>query len=215
MDEPEFLQAVQLGHEQLRVEFKGPGLSTDNALFARVAKAVLALANTQHGGHVIVGVAEEPDKTLKLVGLADADLATWHPDTFRAKLAPYADPVPVTHYSVVTRGGRKFAVITVEEFEEIPILCAKDYSRSVAGPPQRTEVILQLGALYVRSLGKVESVSVPTSQEMRTLITLAVQKGLRAFMKQAVHAGLISYPEAPPSMDAAYEGEVGDVYVKP
>ena len=45
-----------LGHESRSFEVKGPGLLTDSAYCARVARAVMAMGNLRDGGLVCLGV---------------------------------------------------------------------------------------------------------------------------------------------------------------
>ena len=49
-------QVLGRGHEMRGFELKGPGLSTDKQLFAKVVKASLSLGNLRDGGHVIIGI---------------------------------------------------------------------------------------------------------------------------------------------------------------
>jgi hypothetical protein len=64
--------------------------------------------------------------------------------------------------------------INVAEFDELPIICKKEYPE-----------ILRRGAIYVRSKrGKPETIEVPTEVEMREIIEMAVDKGNRKLSKR-------------------------------
>lgn len=178
MTPEELSQLIAIGHEQRGVEFKGPGPRTDTLLFARVAKAVLAMANRRDGGLVVVGV-EDNDKTLTPTGLAAVDVVTWNFDDVVASLAPYADPYVSVATEIVTLNAAALLVIEVAEFDEVPILCAKAY-----------DPVLRKGACYVRTRRMPETTEIATQTEFRELLDLAIEKGVRRFVSRARGAGL-------------------------
>ena len=196
----EIEQVLKLGHEIRGFEVKGPGLSTEKRLFAKVARAVLGLGNLRDGGHVIIGIDDTHQQAMK-PGLGAADLASWLAfDDVSRRLANYADP-PV-RFELDGRplsSGVTVAVIQVFEFADVPHLCAKDYPD-----------VLREGALYVRPRKVPETSEIANSVEMREVIDLATEKALRAYVSTAERAGLIlSRGEiAPsPSSDEQYEAQ--------
>jgi predicted HTH transcriptional regulator len=124
------------------------------------AKDVLALCNVEDGGRLVIGVE---DGTLKRVGVSEEDLKTYSVDTMRDQIAPYADPhvnFDVEH--PVDREGRRYVVITVRPFEEVPVICRK------GGPDTR------VGAIYYRNRNRrVESAEVSNAADMRAIIEVA------------------------------------------
>jgi predicted HTH transcriptional regulator len=178
MTESDLRDLLALGHEVPGVEFKGPGPRAASSLFAKVARAALAMANRRGGGAIVIGVEDERGK-IRPVGLNHKDLATWAYDVVGGALATYADPFVEFHLEAIICDGRNLVVITVEEFANIPVLCKKDYPG-----------VLRAGACYVRRRGRIESSEIPTQAEMRELLDLAIEKGVRRFIQQAHRGGL-------------------------
>ena len=183
MTEREFEDILALGHERRGTEFKGPGPRTDKSFFARVARAALGMANRQDGGLIIIGV-EDKSGAIKPVGLNATDLATWNHDEVSTSLAAYADPSVNFDRQVLDYKGNNYVILKVHEFEEIPVLCRQDYIKG-------DDVILRKGACYVRSRHKPETSEIPSQEDMRDLLDLATDKGVRKFVARAVKSGLI------------------------
>jgi len=182
----QFAELLALGYEPRGLEFKGARPRTDRLFFARVVRACLGMANLRDGGRVIVGV-DERGGVLDPVGLSDADLATWRYDDIAAGLATYADPMINFDVHIHEYQGRRFVELEVHEFDELPILCKSTYMER----PPTQQVILREGACYVRRRGKPETSEIPTQSEMRELLDLAIEKGVRRFIARARAVGLV------------------------
>jgi predicted HTH transcriptional regulator len=182
MNEEEFAALLALGHEVTGTEFKGSGPASDRHLFAKVVKAVLGMANRRDGGRVIIGV-EDNGGTPNPVGLTKPDLDTWKYDDAAAKLAEYADPSVNLELKREQHNGKDYVILYVAEFDDIPILCKKDYPD-----------ILRKGACYVRPRKKPETTEIPTQEDMRDLLDLAAEKRLRRYLEQAKRAGGLIVP---------------------
>jgi hypothetical protein len=178
MTEEKFAQILALGHETTGVEFKGPGSRADKSTLAGVARAVLGMANRRDGGQVIVGIIEHGN-TLIPKGLTEADSKTWRHEDVSSALAAYADPYVEVHTELFKYQEMIFAIINVDEFREVPVLCKKPFDSK-----------LRDGACYVRRRGRIETSEIPTQAEMRDLLELATEKRLREFLRQARRAGL-------------------------
>lgn len=188
MTEQEFAEYLSLSHELTGVEFKGPGPRSHKHLFAKVVRAVLGMANRRDGGIVIVGV-DDSRGVLKPVGLSDGDLTTWKKyDDVASALAAYADPGVRFELEIQEHEKRNYVVLHVQEFDDIPVLCKKDY------PP-----VLRDGACYVRSRRKPETTEIPSQADMRDLLELATEKRLRRFITQAHTVGLALSGVTPPT----------------
>lgn len=196
MTEEQFAQILALGHETTGVEFKGPGSRDLKSILAGVVRAVLGMANRRDGGLVIVGV-EESGGTLTPRGLTSDDLTTWGHEAVTDALAAYAEPYVEVHTELLEYMGKTFAIIDVEEFREVPVLCKKDF-------PSK----LRAGACYVRRRGRIETSEIPTQAEMRELLELATEKRLRSFLWQSQGAGLAV--KAEPSSADLFDDELGD-----
>lgn len=199
IDELEVLLAGD--HELRRIELKGSGMLRQNARFvAKVARATMAMGNLRDGGLVVIGIANDQVAAM-LPGLNDAELADWSDfDLVTAALGKYSDP-PVSfelHKFELSTGAR-VVVLEVAEFELDIHVCKRDF-----------EGVLQGGQTYVRPRGKPESVPVPSSSEARELHNLAVDKGVRQFVRRAGAAGISLWDVADPADlgASAYANEV-------
>lgn len=203
MTPEEFSQLLELGHELHGVEFKGPFDRTDKPAFAKVVKAVLAMANRRDGGKVIVGVDEVVEgarRTLRPTGLTETQRKTWGHDDVVENLAKFADPFVTVSTQHVQHDGRWLVVLNVEEFEEVPVLCRRPF-----------ETVLRQSVCYVRRRGRLESSEIPTHVEMRELLELATEKGIRRFLSQVHRSGLgIAGLQQVPDDAALFDAQRGD-----
>jgi predicted HTH transcriptional regulator len=204
----EFEALLQRGHETHGVEFKGPGRRTDAGFLAQVARAVMGMANHRDGGHVIIGVESV---SLDPVGLDEDQAGSWTYDETATAVNEFASPsvsfdLEIKVYLVCT-----FVILRVHEFQDIPTLCRKDYQRTNV---KKEKPILRRGACYVRSRHKPETSEIPSEEEMRELLELAIDKGVRKFVARAQKAGLFpSLPTAPAAPDdaALYKDQIEDL----
>jgi len=191
--EEEFAQILARGYEVQGVEFKGPGPRTNKRLFAKVARAVLGMANRRYGGLVIIGVADkagDPD------GLRPEDLRTWKYDDIAVALSDYADPNVNFDLETVSYQGRSYVVLRIREFSDLPILCCKEFA------PDDGPLVCRRGACYVRSSRKPETSEVPSQEDMRELLDLAIDKGVRRFISRSNYVGLGGFLSAPTPPDS-------------
>jgi hypothetical protein len=201
MTDEQFAVYLALVHERSGVECKGPGLRSDTQLFAKVTRAVLSMANRRDGGLVILGV-DDSNGTLTPVGLSETELESWQQyDHVADALATYADPAISFDLEVHEHQGRKFVVLVVHEFEDVPVLCKKGYGDGRA-------MVLRPGACYVRTRRKPETAEIPTQTEMRDLIDLATEKRLQRFIAQARAAGLGPLETPQPPEQESFEQQV-------
>jgi hypothetical protein len=187
----QFEEFLTLPHEIPAVEFKGPGNRRDNPLFGKVVRAAMGMANRRDGGFVIIGVADH-DGILSLVGLTDEQLATWRHDDIADGFAAHADPAISFDSAVYVSNGMRFVVLQIYEYTEIPIVCKQEYmdnSNSNITRAPRSQ-ILRKGACYIRRRYKAETLEISTAEDMRSLLEMAIEKGLRKFITQAQRAGL-------------------------
>ncbi len=150
------------------------------------------MANHRDGGKVIIGVEA---KSLTPEGLSDKELATWKSfDVLAEAVNSYAKPsVGFDLDSQFTYESKAFVIIEVQEFNDIPILCTQDYCA-----PDKSTPTLRKGACYVRSRYKPETAEIPSEEEMRELLELAIDKGVTKFVNRAIKAGLLpSIPLVP------------------
>lgn len=206
MNEPEFEELLLPGYETRGVEFKPPGPRSSKLLFVKVTRAALGMTNRRDGGTIVIGI-ESLNNTLKSVGLTDNDLLTWSYDDVATGFAAYADPSIAFDLGKVSYKEAHYVVLRIQEFEDIPVLCKKDYNNN-------GEVILRKGACYVRSRHKPETSEIPTQEDMRDLLDLATDKGVRKFMARANRAGVLHFGLTNPATqpdDELYKKELGDL----
>ncbi len=196
MTEDELRQTIAFGREQRGVEFKAAGKRAD-AFQANVIRAVLGMANKPGGGVVIIGVADD-GTTLNAIGLSADELSTWSYDDFASKVSTYADPNASFDLGVVEMDGKSFVVIEVAQFDKLPILCKRTYDGK-----------LQNGALYVRPLGKIETVNVPSHVEMREVLQRAAEFLARDMV--ASHARLSDHVRSIDTSDDSFDAEAEDL----
>ena len=196
LTEQQFRELLAPGYEPYGVEFKGPGLRTDRRMLAQVARATLGMANQRDGGLVIIGVDDDGNA----MGLPEDQLATWDYDDVAASLAEYADPYVNFELQVLAYDGRSFVILRVAEFEEIPVLCKRDYPE-----------VLRKGACYVRTRRMPETSEIPSQTEMRELLELAVDKGVRRFIERARATGLLTSGPVPPTDQERFEEQLEDL----
>jgi hypothetical protein len=196
------------GHELRPLEAKGPASIEDKPFVARVARAVMAMGNLRDGGLVVIGVADTQVAAM-LPGLDAVQVAEWSDfDRVSASLAKYSDPPVSFELHVFTlSSGADVVVLEVEEFEHDIHVCKKSY-----------QGILQDGHTYVRPRGEPRSVTVPSSADMRELHNLAIDKGVREFVRRAGAAGFpLNVPlVAPADADrTAFDEELAQAWAEP
>ncbi len=204
MRESELAEVLALGYELTGVEFKPPGPRTDAYLFATVTRAVLGMANRRDGGLVVIG-AEAAQPTVRPVGISEVDAGSWNYDDVMAGLSAAADPFVTVDLDTVSFDGKRFVVLRVHEFETVPVLCKREFKK------EGTQTfVLRPAACYVRTRRKPETSEIPSQTEMRELLDLAVQKGVRQFIERAVSAGLPISPETTPKAAERFDAQLGD-----
>lgn len=135
----------------------------------------------------------------------NGDPATWTYDDVAAGLAPFADPAVRFRLSTPSDGQRTFVALEVDAFEEVPVICRKKYP---ANAKRGDLLVLRVGAIYVRSRRKPESVEIPSQIEMRELLELATERRMTAVLGSISRAS----PEVrgSPAASEAYAAELAD-----
>lgn len=211
VSQAELEQLLELGHELRHFEVKGPGGLDDNVLVARVARAVMAMGNLRDGGLVCIGI-DDGQIAEMMPGLSAEQLTDWTDfDKVSAALGKYSDP-PVSFevYHFTLSSGADLVVLQVEEFERDVHVCKKSF-----------QGVLSDGQTYVRPRGQPRSVPPPTSADMRELHDLAVDKGVREFVRRAGSAGIPLNTSTPPAEDRteaereAFDIELEEAWASP
>jgi len=201
MTEAEFAEILARGRELRNVEHKGPGLRTDRRYLARVARAALGMANLRDGGLVTIGVADDNGIPVA-VGLTAEQRESWSRyEVTAASLGPFAQPSLSFDLELLSYRGVDISLLRVREFDDIPLLCAEEVH------DENDRVIVRRGAMYVRSQRRLETAEVPTQDEMREVLALAIEKGVRRFVELGNRVGFVAGP-APEGDVARYDAEL-------
>ncbi|PWE57899.1 ATP-binding protein [Metarhizobium album] len=158
----EELEEILEGAEEIdSLEFKQAMTWSKNSL----VKDILAMANIENGGRIIFGVTDDFQRQ----GLTEEQIASFDLDTMRDHVGEFADPyVRFSKAIVEDVGGRKYVVVDVAPFDDVPVICRRDGAEVVKG------------AIYYRSrTRRPQSAMISNSGEMRDLIDIAVVRRAR------------------------------------
>jgi predicted HTH transcriptional regulator len=149
--------------------------SSHGNTMAKVTKTILAMSNLRDGGHIVIGVEEDPSGggTYTPVGMQNNHLSSFSYENMADFVRAYAEPYVRFDIDVVDLNGKAFLVIAVAGFGGTPVICKKSYGN-----------VLSEGTIYVRSRsGRPRSEPVSNYADMRELIDLAVESGVREFLE--------------------------------
>lgn len=178
MNQRDVEDILRLGQETRSFEAKSPGDLDNKHYVARVVRADMAMGNLRDGGQICLGIDDKRIAQME-PGLTDTQVEEWtNFDNVCDKLAKYSDPPVSFHLNRLTVGsGSEVVVLEVEEFESDLHICKKDHPN-----------VLQAGQTYVRPRGKPQSTQVPSLVDMRDLHNLAIDKGVREFVRRSEYA---------------------------
>ncbi len=127
------------------------------------------MSNIRDGGTIVIGV-EEKENAFIPVGVPDATLKTYQIDAMRDQLASFCDPSPEFRVEFpLDSKGRKFVVIKIAPFQELPLLSRAEVQGYLRG-----------NSIYFRNTDKrVQSAPISNSHDLRELIELAARKMLQ------------------------------------
>jgi len=178
MESQELLDLVRHGREERNLEYKRSVNWKDKKIRDRITKTVLSMSNIRDGGAIVVGV-EQIGEAFKTTGMKAKDLDSFTQDGLSSYINEFADPFAEITVSKVSDEKSTFVVIQVEEFAELPVVCKRDGEHN-----------LRRGAIYTRTRRKYESAELPSQAEMREILDLAVEKGIRTLQARIGRAGL-------------------------
>ena len=178
MQNTDLVDLITHGREERNLDYKKSMNWANQETQAMVIKSCLGMANIRDGGFIIFGV-DQTGEEFVLHGMKEDDFASYSQDLVSVVVNEYADPFVELAVIPVHHNNMKFIVIQVEEFSEIPIICKKDGSRGLAR-----------GAIYTRTRRLCETARVPSQSEMREILEIATEKGIRNFQSRVSKAGL-------------------------
>lgn len=154
--------------ETRSVEYKGGMLWSEAWL--KLIRAALGFSNIPDGGWVVFGVREESKGVFQADGLSEEQYKSFRPDDMNDKINRYADPAFSVSVTKGALGGRRFVIVRVLPFAELPTICKRNGGSNNE---------LRQGAIYTRSIHKPETVEVCTQAEMREIVERAVTIGVQ------------------------------------
>lgn len=194
LSKDELTRCLLASGENRNIDAKGPIVwdGADNS--ASLAKDIVAFANSRDGGLVILGKRESTPGEFEFVGVSEEEagsfdttkVATWINNRF-------SPPIRLVCHRHEYE-GRTFIIIAIEEFEDVPAICTREYqSQSQSG-----RTVLRSGDIFVRN-DNAESVPIRSPDSLRQLIGVAVAKRRVEFgeMLSAIIAGKPIVPPAP------------------
>ncbi len=167
---------------------------------AKITKAALALTNIRDGGWIVIGVEQDND-TFTRTGLIDDIAETYTHDNISSHVNNYADPFVNLHvFNNVVCEDKRYVVVQIDEFEELPVICRREYPRAE----------LHQGKIYSRTRRRNENSEALTSTEMREIIDLAVEKSTRRFFEKLKRVGAFSMKPVT-SEEKVFEKQLEDI----
>ena len=166
----ELVRLVKAAGESEDIDAKGPVTWDNGVESAGLAKDIAAFSNSRKGGYLVIGKKEEEPGKFESTGVTPEQAATFE----TTKVATWVNnhfspPIGLVCYPAVEHEGKRFVVIQVFEFSDVPTMCVKSFHR-----PNSKEHILREQAIYVRNVN-AESVAVGV-KELPALIGLATRK---------------------------------------
>jgi len=174
-----FKDLIYHGTEERNLEYKSSMSWNDISTKTKVVIACLAIANIPDGGTLIFGEDEISKGVFKANGMREEEADSFNQDDISNYVNGYADPYVDIKVNRENDDGKAFIIIQIQEFSELPVVCKKDGDKGI-----------RIGAIYTRPRRKVESVPVPSQNEMREIIDLAVDKKMRKIQENLFKWGI-------------------------
>lgn len=164
-------QLLEAGYELRNIEHKPPfGWNGEKSQWAmeKVIRAILAMTNTRYGGQIIIGIEVSDDRSINLKGVTDEQLKSFDDfDGVKGIVDGYSFINTDFDISWGVHESKKYVVITVQEFSEIPAICRKNGD---------SRGVLTVYDIYARSKKAPYGSIKATDAELREIIHMAVDK---------------------------------------
>jgi hypothetical protein len=191
---PEFEELIERRREERYLEYKES--QPWDVLKARIAKTCLGMANIRDGGFMVIGMKAsgvdfEPE------GVPPDHMATYSEDDLHSFVNRYAMPYVDLRLDVVNHLTGRFVVISVSQFEDVPVICRRDGEG------------LRRGAIYVRSRRMRETTEIQHETDMRELVDLATERMLQRTLRLVGPLGdLLSRSVGAPAAEERYNEQL-------
>ncbi len=167
---------IRHGKEERYLEYKGAMVWSSDYAKVEIAKAMMAMSNLRNGGVIVVGMKEVKRGVWKPDTMTNEQVTSFTQDDIAQWVNDYAVPSVQFIVGPFSLDTNKFVIIKVREFDSVPTICRKSKQ---FGDKEK----LKKGAIYYRSNSKNESAPISSDEDMRELITLAVNKGVAQEIK--------------------------------
>jgi len=154
------------GREERNLEYKQSMSWVEIATKVKVAKSAMAMANISDGGYIVIG-ERKIGEVYEPEGMQEDHANSFKQDDVMEWVNKYADPYVELILQCDQRDGKRFVVIQIQEFDELPVVCKKDGEH------------LKRGDVFTRSRRKYETARVGSQTEIREILDLAVDKEIR------------------------------------
>lgn len=202
----QLVRLVRAAGEDGNVDAKGPMAWDDGPTAAALSKDIAAFANSRDGGAIVIGKAELDDGQFDYVGLTPEQAKSFDTTRVANWLESRFKPPITLRCQIVEHEGKRFAVIDVSEFSDVPILCVRNFD----SPTEKNKPIIKDRTIYVRNR-KAESAPLGSPEEFRELIGIAT--GKRADELFATFNAILKGRPlvAPPTDDERFAAELATV----
>ncbi|MGR0329635.1 Putative DNA-binding domain-containing protein [Bacillus sp. bc15] len=190
------IELLYIQNESRNIEYKTTYNWNEPSHKAKITKTILAMSNIRDGGYLILGVRELENHTFSVDGMPQEHFELLNQDDLMSHINNYADPYVTFILHKFDIDNKFFAIFEVMEFEQVPVICKRD---GVAN--------LQVGAIYTRSRQMAATATVNNQAEMREIIDIAIEKGVRRLQQTIFRAGLSI--ELQQSEDEKFQKELG------
>jgi len=169
MTQEELKTYIEAGKESRHLEYKRSKSWNDPNFKATITKSILGMSNIKDGGTIVIGMDKQEDGSYVPEGVQLEHLKAFSDeDSIKKYVANFADPCVDFDVEISKYQNNDFVIIIVREFEELPVICKADGLKN-----------LRKGAIYTRTKRHPETAEVPSQTEMREIVELAIDKGMR------------------------------------
>ena len=142
-----------------------------------IIQTILGMSNIRDGGVIVIGVKEvntTAGKRYVREGMLEDHYESFNEDRMRDAVRNYAEPFATFDIVKKVCNNKKFVVVAVKEFDEVPVICKKT----------GTSNNLKEGQIYIRpKSGVVSTRKIQTYPEMKEIIELAAFKQIRKYQQ--------------------------------
>ena len=167
----EMIRFIEAAGESANIDAKGPMSWDGGPDSAGLTKDIISFANSRDGGVIVIGKEEASPGVFVLNGLTPTQASSFETTKNATWVNNHCAPPVNIVCNRVQHKSKEFIVLTVAEFDDVPIICTKQFE--LAGKPPK--VLLRKGAIYVRN-ANAESAPLSSIEELRILIGLATTK---------------------------------------